>query len=51
MTISWFAWNNQTVFDSETLAQISNAMCLADSISYKIHQQGISFMVLIGDQY
>ena len=28
--ISWFAWNNQTVFDSETLAQISNAMCLAD---------------------
>ena len=28
--ISWFSWNNQTVFDSETLAQISNAMCLAD---------------------
>jgi len=28
--LAWFAWNNQTVFDSETLSQISNAMCMAD---------------------
>jgi len=28
--LAWFAWNNQTVFDSDTLARISNAMCMAD---------------------
>ena len=28
--LAWFAWNNQTVFDSDTLARISDAMCMAD---------------------
>lgn len=28
--LAWFAWNNQTVFDSNTLSQISDAMCMAD---------------------
>ena len=28
--LAWFVWNNQTVFDSEVLAQISPAMCMAD---------------------
>ena len=28
--LAWFAWNNQSVFDSEALARISNAMCMAD---------------------
>lgn len=28
--LAWFVWNNQTVFDSEVLARISPAMCMAD---------------------
>jgi len=28
--LAWFVWNNQTVFDTDTLARISNAMCMAD---------------------
>ena len=28
--LAWFVWNNQTVFDSEVLAEISPAMCMAD---------------------
>lgn len=28
--LAWFAWNNQIVFDVDTLARISNAMCMAD---------------------
>ena len=28
--LAWFVWNNQTVFDSEVLAKISPAMCMAD---------------------
>ena len=28
--LAWFAWNNQTIFDVDTLARISNAMCMAD---------------------
>ena len=28
--IAWFAWNNQTLFDSDVLAAISPAMCKAD---------------------
>ena len=28
--IAWFAWNNQTLFDSDALAAISPAMCMAD---------------------
>ena len=28
--LAWFVWNNQTVFDTDTLSRISNAMCMAD---------------------
>ena len=28
--LAWFIWNNQSVFDSGVLAQISPAMCMAD---------------------
>jgi len=28
--IAWFAWNNQTLFDSDALSSISPAMCMAD---------------------